>query len=68
MNWKVVFTRQALTELDDIYGYIANVLLEPKIAYSLYELIIREVKKLNYMPMRNPLFDENPWRDKGIRK
>lgn len=68
MNWKIVYTKKALEELDDIYNYISNVLLEPKTAKSLFELIIKEVRGLDQMPMRNRLCDELPWNDKGIRK
>ena len=67
MNWKIVYTKKALEELDSIVDYISNVLLEPKIAENLFNLIIREIKGLNQMPMRNKLWDDEPWRSQGIR-
>lgn len=67
MNWKIVYTKKALEELDSIVDYISNVLLEPKIAENLFNLIISEIKGLNQMPMRNKLWDDEPWRSQGIR-
>lgn len=67
MNWEIVYTKKALEELDSIVDYISNALLEPKIAENLFNLITSEIKGLNQMPMRNKLWDDEPWRNQGIR-
>lgn len=68
MNWKIFYAKKALRELDEIYDYISDVLLAPKAARSLFELISTEIRSLSQMPMRNGLCDESPWREVGIRK
>ena len=64
---KYCLYKKALEDLDDIVGYISNILLEPKIAKNLFNLIINEIKGLDKMPLRNKLWDDEPLRSQGIR-
>lgn len=38
MKWTIAYTKKALDELEGIYDYIANSLIEPNIAKSLIDL------------------------------
>lgn len=67
MIWEIVYTRNALSDLDGIYEYISNVLLEPGIAKSLVSHIIKEVRGLNQMPHRHHLAVQETLRAQGIR-
>ena len=67
MSWKILYTEQAQRDLDDIYGYIADVLLEPAVAKSLIGAIVKNIRTLNEMPMRCRLYDGEPWHSKGLR-
>ncbi len=67
MNWKIVYTKKAFEDLDGIVDYISNVLLEPEIAKNLFNLIVKEIKGLNQLPMRHRLWDDEPWRSQGVR-
>ena len=49
MIWKIVYTRNALSDLDGIYEYISNVLLEPGIAKSLVSHIIEIMNIFSYL-------------------
>lgn len=67
MMWKVSYTQKALQDIDDIYGYISNVLLEPNIAKSLVSHIMKYVRSLEQLPMRYKIYDNEPWKSKGLR-
>lgn len=45
---------RALQDLDDIYGYIANHLLEPGVAAELVDALEAEILSLEYLPYRCP--------------
>lgn len=65
--WKVVYTEQAEKGLLGIYEYIAFSLLELKIAGKQIKRIIEAVVKLNEVPFRCRLYEEEPWHSKGLR-
>ena len=67
MIWKVEYTKRALSDLDAIYDYIANVLLEPGIAKSLVSLIMKSVRSLDQMPNRHHLAEQESLRQQGVR-
>lgn len=67
MIFDVKYTSRALNDLDSIYEYISNELHEPVIAASMVNLIRAEIRKLNEMPMRFKLYDDEPWHSQGIR-
>ena len=67
MSRAIKYTETAEKELDDIFDYIANTLLEPKTAHDLVSLIIKEVLSLDEMPFRQRLYEDEPWHSKGLR-
>jgi toxin ParE1/3/4 len=67
MIWKVIYTDDALADLQEIYEYIAFTLLEPMTAERQSERILDAADSLENMPMRHRLCDKEPWRSRGLR-
>ncbi|MDE6869830.1 MAG: type II toxin-antitoxin system RelE/ParE family toxin [Clostridia bacterium] len=67
-KWKVLYSKTAYEELDNIYKYIAEKLLAPKISREQVKRIMSAISTLDEMPFRNPLYDKEPWRNLGLRK
>ena len=67
MMWKVNYTNDAERDLQDIYDYIADVLLDLVTAIKQTERIMNTVDSLENMPLRHRLYDKEPWRAKGLR-
>ena len=68
MRYEVKLTPQALGQIVETVQYISKTLLEPEIARKWADTLQREIRKLDSMPSRHPLTEEEPWRTKGIRK
>ena len=68
MNYRVRLTAQAKQDLRNIYEYVAFTLLEPGIAKSLTNRIVDGLKSLNQMPQRYPLYQEEPWKSRELRR
>ena len=67
MKWKIEYTHAADSDLQNIYDYIANVLLEPHIAQKQTDRIMHTAESLDFMPFRHRLCDYEPWRSRGWR-
>lgn len=67
MKMHIVYTFQARQDLKNIYEYIAYSLLVPDTARGMYRKIIQSARSLEFMPERNPLYQEEPWRGQGVR-
>lgn len=67
MRWNIVYTAGARCDLRDIYKYIAYELLVPETAARQTQRIMKEIRALDEMPMRFRLYEEEPWRSKGLR-
>lgn len=67
-DYTVVYSPQALEDLKDIYAYIAQELLEPSTAVNQVDRIRKEIRSLDFMPLRYSLVDWEPWKSKGVRK
>ena len=67
MIWKVDYTEDAEQDLQSIYDYISDVLLEPVTAQNQTDRIMDAVDSLSHMPLRFQLCDSEPWRSKGLR-
>lgn len=48
--------------------YLSKILLEPEIARKWADILQCEIGRLDFMPSRDPLTEEEPYRTKGIRK
>lgn len=68
MRYTVKLTHQAVAQIGETVHYIADVLLDPETARKWADILQREIGKLDSMPSRYPLTEEEPWHTKGIRK
>ncbi|MCD7804425.1 MAG: type II toxin-antitoxin system RelE/ParE family toxin [Oscillospiraceae bacterium] len=66
--YKVEFTPYAESQLNGIYNYIANELLNPVAASKTVKEIEKSVMKLNQMPQRIRFVEDEPWKSQGIRR
>lgn len=67
-KWKVVLSPDFKTEIRGIHSYIANTLLVPETAIKQIKRIMDATKSLVEMPLRNPLYEKEPWKSRGLRK
>lgn len=67
-NWIINYTKSAYSELDAIYKYIAEDLNVPNTASKQIKRITNAIDSLDKMPLRNPLYDKEPWHSLGLRK
>lgn len=58
---------KTLSDLHDIYDYIAFNLLASDVARNTTDRILEAVRTLQTMPERNPLYKEEPWHSQGVR-
>lgn len=68
MRYDVKLTAQAIGQIEETLQYIARVLAEPETARKWADVLQSEIEKLDFMPSRYPLTEEEPWRARGIRK
>ena len=61
-------TAQAIGQIEETVQYISRTLLEPEIAQKWVDTLQREIEKLDSIPSRYPLTEEEPWHTKGIHK
>lgn len=66
-RWEVVYTQQAETDLRNVYEYITFSLLEVELARNQTNRIMNGIISLDEMPLRFKVYDEEPWRSKGLR-
>jgi toxin ParE1/3/4 len=67
MKYKVIYTEQANKDLRAIYEYIAFTLLAPDLAVGQLDRIEKAMLKLQEMPERYRLYEEEPWLSRGLR-
>lgn len=67
MKWTVNYSDEAKKDIRDIYMYIAFELMAPDTAYGQYQRIVSAVRGLDKMPLRFPLFGDEPWHSLGMR-
>lgn len=67
-EWKVYYTDKAENDLGDVYEYIAYTLLAPETAKGQANRIMDAADELDHMPYRFPLYDDEPWHSRGLRK
>ncbi len=68
MNFEIIYSDSALTDLRNIYRYIVTELLAPDAAKRISESIMSAAESLEEMPFRNPTYDKEPWKSRGLRK
>lgn len=57
-KYNVAISKKALTDMEDIYDYISNVLESPSSAMRLYNKIADAIESLEYMPERCKLIED----------
>lgn len=62
MEYNVLFTDTARSDLKGIHEYISSVLLAPEAAVNTTRGILASAKALSSMPKRNPVYREEPWK------
>ncbi len=67
MNWKIQYSASSREDLRSIFDYIAYELLSPEYAAGQIERIMKAVRSLEDMPMRHPIYSEEPWKTKQVR-
>ena len=67
MIWKVNYTEDSEQDLQDIFTYISDILLEPVTAERQTNRIMDAVESLDHMPLRYSLYDKDSWHTKGLR-
>ncbi len=67
-EWNLTVTPEASEDLRNIHSYIANELLEPVIEKRLVDKILKSVGELSSFPLIYPLYDKEPWSERGLRK
>lgn len=68
MRYEVKLTSQAIGQIEEIVQYISKVLFVPETARKWADTLQSEISKLDFMPSRYPLTEEEPWHTKEIRK
>lgn len=67
-RYTVQVTEEALSDMEDIYRYIAEKLQSPDNALGQYNRIADEILSLDAFPERYRLVDFEPERSKGMRR
>ena len=67
MSWDIQYDPDAEQELDRIFAYICDVLIEPEIAKKQVARIVSAAASLDHFPLRHRLCDFEPWRSRGVR-
>ena len=53
MEYKIVYEKEAAKEIENIYLYIKNTLLEEHIDQKVVSNIINKIRELKYFPLAN---------------
>ena len=66
-RYEVAVSDKANVDMEAIYRYIAETLLEPVTATKQYDRIVEAILSLEEMPERIRIMDSEPERIKGLR-
>jgi len=66
-RYEVLLSEKASKDMEDIYDYIAKILLAPDTAANQYDRIADAILTLEEMPDRIRIMDSEPERSKGFR-
>lgn len=67
-QYHVKISRTALHDMEEIYHYIADRLLEPDTAWAQYDRIAKAIESLDVLPERCALVECEPERSQGLRR
>ena len=66
MKYKVMYTAGAKKDLRNIFRYISEELLASENAAGQTERIMTAIRKLDTMPNRKRLYEEESWHSRGL--
>ncbi len=66
--YSVVYSEKAKEDLKEIYSYIAFTLMVPSTAEGQVNRIRKIIRSLDFMPLRNPAVDWEPWKSMKMHK
>lgn len=67
-SYKVIYSPEALDDIRNIYTYIAFDLKAPDTAQGQVDRIRKEIRALDFMPMRFSIVDWEPWKSMEMHK
>ena len=67
-SYTIEITEEALADMEQLYQYIAEVLLSPENAISQYNRIADAILTLDELPERCPIINTEPEHSRGIRR
>lgn len=67
MTWKINYSASSRDDLQSIFDYIAYELLSPEYAAGQVERIMKATRSLEEMPLKHPVYSEEPWKTKRVR-
>lgn len=67
-RYQVIYSPEALNDLKKIYSYIAFDLQVPDTAQKQTDRIRKEIRSLDFMPMRYSPVEWEPWKSMQMRK
>lgn len=59
---------KAILQAKDISNYISNVLMSPSAARNWPNHLKESIERLNEMPNRYPIIDDEPWKSRKIHR
>ncbi len=67
-RYKIVYTRTAADDIEQKADYIMFQLHDPALSEIWYERLKAQIQEnLTTFPLKYPLYDVSPWRERGIR-
>lgn len=66
--YKILYSPEALDDIRKIYSYIAFELQVPETALNQVNRIRKQIRSLDFMPMRYTLVEWEPWKSKKMHK
>lgn len=67
-TYQVIYSQEALDDIRKIYSYIAYELQVPDTALNQVNRIRKEIRSLDFMPMRYSILDWEPWKSMQMHK
>ena len=67
-HYEVLISPPAVKQVKEIARYISEELSNPIAAGSFLDRFRERIMKLDAFPEAYPLLDEDPWKEKGVRK
>ena len=67
-KWHIDIADSAENDLRETYEYVANTLLEPRIALKLVQRIKIKILKLDTSPTMYAVYPKEPWKSRRLRR